>query len=296
MGCYAATPRTFSHPTAQVLDIKNHLFLLDCAEGTQTQLRKNKIKFSRIERIFITHLHGDHFYGLIGLISTFMLLGRKDPLHIYGPKGIKEIIILQLRFSGAWSAYDLHFHELDSVQPEVIFEDDSVTVSTLPLKHRIYTNGYLFTEKPGDRKLRLDVIDSYNIDTSQYRNIVRGKDIKLDSGEIVKNELLTFPPAKPMTYAYCTDTIYFEELAELIKDVDVLYHESTFLETESTLATKTMHSTAKQAARIAKLANVKNLILGHYSTRYDSIEHFKNEASEFFENVHLADDDKILEF
>ncbi len=296
MGCYAATPRTFSNPTAQVLEIKNHLFLLDCAEGTQTQLRRNKIKMMKIEHVFITHLHGDHFYGLIGLISTFMLLSRKSALHVYGPKGIKEIITLQLRLAGAWAAYELHFHELESDFAEVVFEDDSVTVSTLPLKHRIYTNGYLFAEKPGDRKLDIEKIESYKIEVSLYRNIVKGKDVKLEDGTTIANELLTTLPEAPKSYAYCTDTLFNPDLAKVIQNVDVLYHESTFLESESALAEKTMHSTAKQAASLAKLAGAKNLLLGHYSTRYDSINNFATEAREVFENVHLADDGKVFEF
>ena len=161
LGCYAATPRTFTNPTSQVLEIRNRLFLIDCGEGTQVQLRRNKVKFSKINHIFISHLHGDHFYGLIGLVSTFMLLGRTTDLHIYGPKGIKEIILLQLKLSNSWTNYGLYFHELESTESEVIYEDEKVLVKTIPLQHRVYTNGFLFQEKIGDRKLNMDAVNEY---------------------------------------------------------------------------------------------------------------------------------------
>jgi ribonuclease Z len=296
LGCYAATPRTFTNPTSQVLEIGKHAFLVDCSEGTQVQLRKNKIKFSKIEHVFISHLHGDHVYGLIGLVSTYMLLGRTSPLHIYGPKGIKEMIILQLRLSNSWTTYELHFHELESAESEVVFEDDKIIVSTVPLKHRIYTNGYLFKEKRGLRKLNAEAAEKYNIDKLYYRNIVLGKDVTDNDGNIISNDLLTFEPIPPKSYAFCSDTIYDESIVHLIKGVDVLYHESTFLDSEESLAEKTMHSTAKQAAAIAKQAGVGKLILGHYSTRYDSIDLFKEQASSVFENVLLADDGVVFDF
>ena len=296
LGCYAATPRTFTNPTSQVLDIVGRLFLIDCGEGTQVQLRKNKIKFSKINHIFISHLHGDHLYGLIGLVSTFMLLNRTNDLHIYGPKGIKEIITLQLRLSNSWTSYGLFFHELESDVSEVIYEDDKVIVSTIPLKHRIYTNGYLFREKRGLRKLNAEAAEKYNIDKCYYRNIVLGKDIPLEDGTIISNDILTFEPMPPKSYAFCSDTIYNEDILSIIDGVDVLYHESTFLETEALLAGKTMHSTAKEAATIALKANVKQLVMGHYSTRYGDIGLFKEEAETIFPNVLLADDGVSFEF
>ena len=295
LGCYAATPRTISNPTAQVLEVKNHLFLIDCGEGTQVQLRKNKIKFSKINHIFISHLHGDHFYGLVGLISTFMLLNRENDLHVYGPKGIKEIILLQLRASGSFTGYNLYFHVLESKESEVIFEDEKVVVRTIPLKHRVYTNGFLFQEKNIKRKLNLEAIEHYNIDTCYFQKIVYGGDMKLDDGRIIPNVELTFNPEPEKSYAFCSDTVYNENIIPIIKDVDALYHETTFLETEEHLAEKTMHTTAKQAAKIAKLANAKTLIMGHYSTRYGSLEPFKAEAETIFTNVILADDGKTIE-
>ncbi|MEB8347132.1 ribonuclease Z [Flavobacteriaceae bacterium KMM 6898] len=296
LGCYAATPRTFTNPTAQILEIKNHVFLIDCGEGTQVQLRKQKIKFSRIQHIFISHLHGDHFFGLPGLISTFRLLGRKTPLHIYGPKGIKEAVTLLLKLGDSWTNYPLLFHELTTKLPEVIFEDGKVTVDTIPLDHRVYTNGFLFREKPAERKLNIGVVKKYNIDTCYYQNIKGGKDIVLEDGVVVPNGILTLDPPKPRSYAFCSDTAYMPEIVPQIKEVDVLYHESTFLETERHLAPKTKHATAKEAASIAKAANVGVLVLGHYSTRYASIELFKEEAMEVFDRVELADDGKSFDF
>jgi len=295
LGCYAATPRTFTNPTSQLIEIRNRLFLIDCGEGTQVQLRKNKIKFSKINHIFISHLHGDHFYGLIGLISTFSLLNRNNDLAIYGPKGIKEIILLQLRLSNSWPNFGLHFHELTSNQSELIFEDDKVMVKTIPLKHRVYTNGFLFEEKIAERKLNVDAVSEYQIEKCYFQNIKNGRDILLDDGTLILNEKLTFDPEKPKSYAFCSDTSYNEDIIPIIENVDVLYHESTFLESEGSLATKTMHSTAIEAATIAKKAQVGKLVLGHYSTRYDTISLFKEEAETIFPNVLLADDGKSFD-
>lgn len=296
LGCYAATPRTITNPTSQVLEIRNQMFLIDCGEGTQVQLRKNKLKFSKINHIFISHLHGDHFYGLVGLISTFMLLNRQTDLHVYGPKGIKEIILLQLRYSNSFTGYNLYFHELISKESKIIYEDEKVLVKTIPLKHRIVTNGFLFQEKIGDRKLNIDAVQKYKIDTCYYQKIKNGKDITLDNGIVISNEELTFDPIQPKSYAFCSDTMYDESIIPIIENCDVLYHETTFLESEADKAEKTMHSTAKQAATIAIKANVKHLLLGHYSTRYDSIDLFKQEAETIFSNLLLADDGKTFEF
>lgn len=296
LGCYAATPRTFTNPTSQVLEIRNRLFLIDCGEGTQVQLRKNKVKFSKINHIFISHLHGDHFYGLVGLVSTFTLLNRTADLHIYGPKGIKEIITLQLKLSNSWTGYNLYFHELSSNGSEVIFEDEKVIVKTIPLKHRVYTNGFLFQEKVGDRKLDMNAVLNHNIETCYYQKIKNGKDIELEDGTIIPNAKLTLDPIQPKSYAFCSDTVYDESIIPIIENTDVLYHESTFLETEAHLSERTMHTTAKQAATIALKANVRQLIMGHYSTRYASIELFKEEAETIFPNILLADDGKTFEF
>src|SRR5690606_36517951 len=276
--------------------MRNQTFLIDCGEGTQVQLRKNKIKFSKINHIFISHLHGDHSFGLIGVITTFAMLGRETDLHVYGPKGIKELILIQLRISGSFTSYNLYFHELESNESEVILEDEKVIVKTIPLKHRVYTNGYLFQEKSKERKLNKEQAEQYGIDKCYYQNIKNGNDILLDNGQIIPNSALTTNPEPPQSYAFCSDTIYKEAIIPIIENVDVLYHESTFLEKDAQYTERTMHCTAKQAATIALKANAKNLILGHYSTRYGSIEPFKQEAQEVFPNVHLADDGKFFEF
>jgi len=296
LGCYAATPREFTNPTSQVLEVRGHLFLIDCGEGTQVQLRKYKIKFARIKHIFISHLHGDHFYGLIGLISTFRLLGRDADLHIYGPKGLKDAMFFLLKIGNSSVNYQLIFHELTSEKSELIFEDDKVTVHTIPLNHRVYTNGFLFQEKPGDRKLDINKVMDYDIEQCYYQNIKLGKDVLNKKGEIVKNEWITTAPATPKSYAFCSDTMYEESIIPIIKGVSLLYHESTFLEEHEYLCEKTKHSSAKQAATIAKKAQVQQLLLGHYSTRYKNLEEFKDEANTIFEKVWLADDGKSFDF
>jgi ribonuclease Z len=296
LGCYAATPRSFTNPTSQVLEMKNELFLIDCGEGTQVQLRRNKIKFSRIKHIFISHLHGDHSYGLVGLISTFRLLNRETELHVYGPKGIKEIITLQLKLSNSWTNYPLYFHELDSKEPQIIYEDEKLSVETIPLIHRIYTNGFLFKEKPGDRKLLINKAVEYNIDVSLYKSLKKGKDVTSETGELIPNHLVTKDPDLPKSYAYCSDTAFNQKMIPQISGATVLYHESTFLEDKAELAFPTKHSTAKEAALIAKEAGVENLILGHYSTRYSNLNLFREEAATIFPKVDLADDGKVFIF
>lgn len=296
LGCHSATPRTNTNPTSQVLEINNHIFLIDCGEGTQVELRRHKIKFNRIKHIFISHLHGDHCFGLVGLISTFRLLTREADLHIYAPKGLKEVITLQMKLAESWTNYKLIFHELTSTTSELIFEDDKVEVYTIPLDHRIYTNGFLFKEKEGERKLDMNAVLNANIDVAYYRKLKQGFDVEDKHGNLVKNEMLTKPVNLPKSYAFCSDTAYNEAMLPIIKDVDVLYHESTFLDKNEKLAAPTKHSTAKQAASIAKQANANTLILGHYSTRYNDLNLFKEEASEIFENVELAKDGKSFEF
>lgn len=296
LGCYAATPRTYSNPTSQVLEINNELVLIDCGEGTQVELRRNKVRFSKIKHIFISHLHGDHFYGLVGLISSFSLLHREKELHVYGPKGIKEIITLQLKLAKAWTSYPLYFHELDSRAPQRILENDRITVDTIPLDHRIYTNGFLFRERPADRKLLIQEVEKYGIDKVYYRGIKKGKDATLEDGTIIPNAALTQDPPAPLSYAFCSDTAYNPALISQISHCTVLYHEATFLQEHASVAAATKHSTAQEAAQIASEAEVDRLILGHFSTRYDNFEYFRKEAAEFFQNVELAEDGKIFEF
>ncbi len=295
LGCHSATPRTFAHPTAQYLEINNRNFLIDCGEGTQVQLRKYKIKFTSINQIFISHLHGDHFFGLIGLISTFGLLNRTNDLHIYGPTGIQEIISLQLKLSKSYLNYTLIFHELDANESQLIYEDTNVEVHTIPLTHRVYTNGFLFKEKVGERKLNIEVIKSITeIEICDYQNLKNGKDFVKENGDIVKNKTLTFNPHKPLTYAYCSDTIYKPTIIPIINNADLLYHESTFLEDRKDLAKTTKHTTAKEAGIIAEKAKVGQLVLGHYSSRYKDLNLFKKEAETVFNNVILAKEGEII--
>lgn len=295
LGCYSATPKTENNPTAQLLEMRNHLFLIDCGEGTQVALRKSKVKFARLKHIFISHLHGDHFFGLIGLISTFQLLGREAELHIHGPKGIKEIITLQLKLSRSWTSYPLFFHELEETAPVLILEDTNITVHTLPLNHRIYTNGFLFQEKPGQRKLNPEAAKKAGIDTSYFQKLKNGADVYNEAGELIANTEVTFPPDPPKSYAYCSDTAYQPGLIPLIKGATLLYHEATFLEDHRHLSEKTKHSTAKEAATIAKEAGVGKLVLGHFSTRYRDKNRFLEEAKTVFAATELAEDFKVFE-
>ena len=295
LGCHSATPRANAHPTSQYLEINNRHFLIDCGEGTQRQMRHYKIGFTKITHIFISHLHGDHFYGLVGLLSTFGILNREKELHIYGPKGIKEVTLLSLKTSQSHAKYTMIFHELVSKESEVIFEDEKVSVSTIPLNHRVYTNGYLFTEKTSSLKLHMENIANYEeIDRADYLNIKAGKDILLTTGEVIPNSALTLPLAEPIRYAFCSDTTYKPDIVPLIKNADLLYHEATFLSDREDLAKKTKHSTAKQAAQIAKEANVKQLVLGHYSGRYKDVAAFKTEGEEVFNNTHIAEAGKVF--
>lgn len=295
LGCTAATPRTLANPTAQVLETKRHMFLIDCGEGTQVQLRRQKLRFARINHIFISHLHGDHFFGLIGLISTFMLLGRTEDLHIFGPKGIKEIILLQLKSGNSYTAYKLFFHELESKESEVLFEDDRIKISTIPLDHRIYTNGFLFQEKDVEFELNIPLLQDLEIPVVYYQKLKQGGDIVIDD-LLYRNVDLTLCQLPQKSYAFCSDTKYNESIVPIINNCTVLYHESTFLEKDSNLAHKTGHSTAKQAAEIAKLAHAKQLVLGHFSSRYNDTNLFKLEAEQIFKNTVLAQDGKSFDF
>lgn len=288
LGFNSAIPTVNSSPTAQFLEMEERSFLIDCGEGTQVQLRKAKARFSRINHIFISHLHGDHCFGLPGLIASFRLLGRETPLHIFGPKGIKEMLETIFRITETHRGFELIYHELEGKQSEKIFEDKRVEVYTIPLNHRIYCNGYLFKEKPKDRHLNMKEISKYpEIQTCDFHNIKSGKDYVLEDGYVLKNETLTTDPSKPVSYAFCSDTRYRESIVPVIEGVDVLYHESTFLHDLKEMADYTGHSTALEAARIARKANVGKLILGHFSNRYHDLHVFTDEAREVFPNTFL---------
>ena len=294
LGSCSAYPTLNRFTTSQILQINGKSFLIDCGEGAQIQLRKNKIKFNSIEDILISHLHGDHFFGLPGLILTFNLLGREKPLNIYGPKGIKKIIVSLLKIGNTWTNYKLNFTELKNPKSEIIYDKNDISITTIPLYHGIYTNGFLFRKKTSVHKLMVDKAQSYGIDKTQFTGIKLGKDgIKTD-GSIIKNIKLVEPLNPDLTYAYCGDTLFNEKIIEQTKGCDLLYHESTFLKKHENFAKKTFHSTAEQAALIAKKSNVKKLILGHFSTRYKDLDLFIKESKSIFPNVDLAIENKIF--
>ncbi|KPH13458.1 ribonuclease Z [Chryseobacterium sp. ERMR1:04] len=288
LGFNSAIPTVNTSPTSQLLEMEERCFLIDCGEGTQVQLRKAKAKFSKINHIFISHLHGDHCFGLPGLIASFRLLGRDTPLHVYGPKGIKKMLDTIFTITETHRGFEVVYHELDKDYSEKIYEDARVEVHTIPLDHRIYCNGYLFKEKPKDRHLNMQEIAKYNeIESCDYHNIKAGKDFVLSDGYVLKNEVLTIDPAPCVSYAFCSDTRYLESVIPIIKNVTVLYHESTFLHDLKEMADYTGHSTALEAARIARKAEVGKLILGHFSNRYGDLTVFTDEARTIFTNSFL---------
>ncbi|MEC5395279.1 ribonuclease Z [Bergeyella sp. RCAD1439] len=288
LGFNSAIPTVNSSPTAQLLEMEERHFLIDCGEGTQVQLRKAKARFSKINHIFISHLHGDHCFGLPGLIASFRLLGRETPLHVYGPKGIKEMLETIFRLTETHQGFEVVYHELDKTYSEKIYEDKRVEVYTIPLDHRIYCNGYLFREKPKERHLNMEEITKYpEIQVCDYQHLKNGKDFVLSDGYVLKNEHLTHPASPSVSYAFCSDTRYLESVVPIIREVDVLYHESTFLHDLKEMADYTGHTTALEAARIAKQAQVGKLILGHFSNRYSDLSVFTEEARRVFPNTVL---------
>lgn len=294
LGSSAATPTANRNPTAQLLNIAERFFLIDCGEGTQMQMRKYKARFQSVNHIFISHLHGDHFYGLPGFLASIHLLGRKNELTIYGPKELEEIITMIHKHSDTYLNYPLKFIHTQNTSKQLIFEDEKVEVYSLPLKHRIATTGYLFKEKQLFRNIDKYKLEKMNVSFAEIHKLKQGLDAIDNNGNVIKNSELTLDPKKQRSYAFCSDTKFFEELATDIKDVDLLYHESTFLEEKADRAKQTFHSTAKQAAQMAMLANVQKLILGHFSARYVNLEEFLEEAKPIFPNTELAIEGKLF--
>ena len=289
LGCGSATPTLRRNPTSQVVNILERLFLIDCAEGTQLQLRKYGIKFQRINHIFISHLHGDHYFGLVGLLSSFQLLGRKQKLTIYAPEDLERIVTLQLESGGAKLGFNIEFVHLTSNKSELIFEDNLVEVHTIPLKHRIYCNGFLIKEKTRERRLTKDLIEKFQIPVAMMHRLKKGEDW-VKENETIANDILTLPSLPTRSYAFCSDTKYNEKILPVIENVDCLYHEATFTEKYKDRAKATFHSTAKQAATIAQKANANQLLIGHYSARYKSTEELLNEAKEIFSETIAVED------
>jgi ribonuclease Z len=290
LGSGSALPTRDHFPTSQLLDLREKQFLIDCGEGTQIRLRQMGLKINRLGHVFISHLHGDHCFGLIGFISSLGMLNRTADLYIHGPVGIRELFEPQLAFFCADSPFKVLFEEFDSRRHTVIYDDRSLTVSTLPLRHRVPCAGFLFREKPGYRHLLREWIDYYNIPVAQLNLIRQGADFIGADGELVPNSKITAPPNPVVSYAYCSDTAYNEALIPLIQDVDVLYHEATFAQSEVKRARQTLHSTAREAATIALKAGVGKLLIGHYSARYHNKELLLKEAREVFENTELTSD------
>jgi len=287
LGSNSALPAHGRHPTSQVLNHNEKLFLLDCGEGTQMQLSAYKIKRSKIDHIFITHLHGDHYYGLIGLLTSYHLLRREEALHLFAPKGLKEILDLNFHFSDTRLFYELIVHEWNPEGGEMIFENDELSVTSIAMKHRIPCVGFLFHEKKQRRKIIPEKLSEYNIPHFAIRDLKDGKDISVGEKNFRNDELTVDPPA-PRTYAFCSDTLYNEDIIPAIEQADLLYHESTFMNESLERAVITFHSTTLQAATIAKKANVKKLLIGHYSAKYIDLAPMLLEAQSVFENTGLA--------
>ena len=288
LGCGSALPTTRHFPTSQVVNVRDKLFMIDCGEGAQLQFRKSRLKFSRLNHIFISHLHGDHCFGLLGLISTLNLLGRTAELHIHSPWGLEALLAPMLDFFNRQMTDKVLFHEFETKEPVVIYEDRSLTVTTIPLRHRMPCCGFLFAEKQRPNHIIREMIDFYQVPTYELNRIKNGADYITPEGDIIANTLLTRPSAPPRSYAYCSDTIYMPSIVEQIKGVDLLFHEATFANEDAPRAKETFHTTAAQAAEIARSAEVKKLLIGHFSARYEDENVLLQEASAIFSDTQLA--------
>ena len=288
LGCGSALPTTRHFASSQVVNIREKLFMIDCGEGAQLQLRRSKLKFSRLNHIFISHLHGDHCFGLMGLISTFGLLGRTATLHIYAHQELEKLLKPHLDFFCQGMTYTVEFHAINPNKTEVIYEDRSVTVSTIPLRHRIPTCGFLFQEKQTPNHIIRDMVDFYKVPVFELNRIKNGEDYITPDGTVVPNHKLTIPSDPARSYAYCSDTICQKSIIPQIKGVDLLFHEGTFAQSEAARAKETFHTTAMQAAEIARDAEVKQLVIGHFSARYEDESVLLKEAQSIFPNTLLA--------
>lgn len=294
LGCGSALPTLKHFASSQVVEMRGKFFMIDCGEGTQLQLRRSRIGFTKIQAIFISHLHGDHCFGLIGLISTFGMLGRTAPLHVYAPAPLKDLLESQLSFFCSGLEYIVDFHAIDTSKHQVIFEDRSLVVESIPLDHRIPCAGFIFRERPTLPHIRRDMIDCFDIPISQINNIKAGADWVMDDGTVIPNSRLTKPADPPRSYAYCCDTRYMTTLHKIVKDVDLLYHDSTYDSSCSDRAQLYYHSTSQQAAKVARDAHAKKLLLGHFSARYDNERNILKEAKVIFPNAVLAKEGNVV--
>lgn len=293
LGCGSALPTTRHNPSSQVIDLRDKLFMIDCGEGTQLQLRKSKLRFGRLNNIFISHMHGDHCFGLIGLISTLALLGRKGDLTIHAVADMEDLLRPQLNYFCREIPFNVHVKVFNPEVSEVIYEDKSVKVKTIPLKHRIPCAGFLFQEQEKDNHIVADMIKFYNIPIKNIAEIKKGADYVTEDGKMIPNKVLTRPADRVRSYAYCSDTAYSENIIPIIQGVDVLYHEATFEQADAARAKVTGHSTSVQAAQIAKMAGVGKLILGHFSSRYSNNSLLLDEAKTVFSNAILANENLL---
>ncbi len=294
LGCGSAMPTTLHHPPSQLIDMDEKLFMIDCGEGTQLQMRKYKARISRLHSVFISHLHGDHIFGLPGLLSTLSLLGRTADLNIYAHKEIDFLLNPLLTYLGKHMSFKINIFPLNPNAGELLYENKTIKVSSFPLKHRIDANGFLFEKKESPRHIIREMIDFYHIPVRRIQEIKNGADYLTPEGALILNEHLTCPGNPARIYAYCSDTAYAPEIIPHIKNVDLLYHEATFAESELVRAEETFHSTARQAAEIAVAAGVKKLIIGHYSSRYSEIGSLLKEALAVFPHTELAVEGKTV--
>ena len=295
LGCGSALPTMRHFASSQVVEIRGKQFMIDCGEGTQIQLRRSRIRFTKIGHVFISHLHGDHCFGLIGMISTFGMLGRTAPLHIFAPAALEPMLKAQMDMFCFGLEYRVEFHPVDTTQQAVIYEDRSLTVETIPLEHRVPCCGFLFREKQSLPHIRRDMIDFYQIPVSQINHIKAGADWTDAEGNIVPNHRLVSPADRPRSYAYCSDTRYMPNLHKQLNDVDLLYHEATYSEDSINRAEQYFHSTAAQAAQVARDAHVGRLLIGHYSARYEREEVLLEEARKVFPPTSLTDENQVFD-
>ena len=286
LGSNSAVPAHSRHPTSQVVHVDDYHYLMDCGEGTQMQMNRYRIKKNKINHIFISHLHGDHYFGLIGLITSYALNNRQQELHIYSPLGLQQIIQLQLDTVDAKLPFQCFFHELK--EEGIILEEKSATVECFKVNHRIECYGFIFREKRNPRRINVLEVNKYNIPYEFYENLHQGEDYTTPDNEIIKNEILTSATSSSKSYAFCADTSYYEPIIEKIKNVDLIYHEATYLSDLEVKAANRNHSTSKQAATIAKKCGTKKLLIGHFSSMYETGEKHKEEACEIFENTEIA--------